>query len=95
MTGEAAAAAGVLRTEMSATARAGCYRPGEPREPGEAFICRPVLRNVGFSESYDFELVSVGVFEELHVDPSAPDHGVVAAGQSQAAGDEVNVRAPG
>lgn len=86
-------AAGFLPTEMSFTARAGCYRPGEPREPGEAFVSRPVLRNVGFSESYNFELVSVGVFKELDINPSAPDYCVVAAGESQSAGNEVDVRA--
>lgn len=78
---------------MSVTSRAGSYRPGEPREPGEAFICRPVLLNVGFSESYNFKLVSMGVFKELDVNPSATDHCVVAADESQSAGNEVNVRA--
>lgn len=77
---------------MSVTSRAGRYCPGEPREPGEAFICRPVLLNVGFFESYYFELVSMGVLKELNVNPSATDHCVVAAGERQSAGNVVNVR---
>lgn len=77
---------------MSGTSRAGSYRPGEPREPGEAFICRPVPLNVGFFEGYYFELVSMGVLKELDVNPSATDHCVVAAGERQPAGNVVNVR---
>lgn len=77
---------------MSVASRAGSYHPGESREPGEAFICRPVLLNVGFFESYYFELVSMGVLKELDINPSATDHCVVAAGERQPAGDVVNVR---
>lgn len=82
---------GFLPTEMSVTPRAGGYRPGEAREPGKTLICRPVLRNVGFSERYHFELVPVGVFKELDVNSSATDHRVVAAGKRQPAGNEANV----
>lgn len=78
---------------MSLTPRTSGHRPCEPREPGEVFICRPVLGNVRFPEGNHLKLVSVGVFEKLDVNPSAPDRRVVAAGERQLAGDEVDVRA--
>lgn len=77
---------------MSFTPRTGGHRPWEPGEPGEVSICRPVLGNVSFSERYHLKLVSLGVFEQLDVNPSAPDKRVVAAGERQPAGDEVDVR---
>lgn len=84
--------AGFLPTYMSFTSWTGGHRPCEPREPGEAFICRPVLGSVSFSERNHFKLVSVWVFEKLDVNPSAPDQRVVAAGQRQSAGEKVNIR---
>lgn len=80
---------------MSFTPRTGGHGPREPGEPGEVFISRPVQRNVRFSERDHLKLVSVGVLQELDVNPSAPDRRVVAAGQRQSAGDEVHVRPGG
>ncbi len=77
---------------MSFTPRTGGHRPREPREPGEVFIRRPVLGNVRLPERDHLKPVSVGVFEQLDVNPSAPDQRVVAAGERQPAGDEVDVR---
>lgn len=77
---------------MSVTPGTGGHRPRETREPGEAFICRPVQARVGFSKRDYFELVSVWVFEELDVNPSAPDPCVVAAGERQPTRVKVNVR---
>lgn len=76
---------------MSITPRTGGHRPREPREPREVFICRPVLGNVRFSECYHLKLVSVGVFEKLDVNPSAPKKRAVAAGERKPAGNEVYV----
>lgn len=77
---------------MSFTPRTGGHRPREPREPGEVFISRPVLGNVSFSERNHLKLVSVGVFEKLDGNPPAFAQRVVAAGERQPAGDEVDVR---
>lgn len=77
---------------MCSTPGTGGHGPREAREPGEVFVCRPVLGNVCFSESSDLELVAVGVFEKLDVNPPASDQRVVAAGERQSAGDEVDVR---
>lgn len=77
---------------MSFTPRTCGHCPREAREPGEVFICRPVLGNVRFSKRNDLELVPVGVFEKLDVNPSASDQRVVAAGERQSAGDEVDIR---
>lgn len=77
---------------MSSTPGTGGHGPREAREPGEVFVCRPVLGNGRFSESNDLELVSVRVFEKLDVNASASDQRVVAAGERHSAGDEVDVR---
>lgn len=76
---------------MSFTPWAGRHGPRKPREPGEVLIGRPVLGNVRFSEGDHLKLVSVGVFKELDVNPSAADQRVVAAGQREAAGHEPDV----
>lgn len=77
---------------MSFTSRTGGHRPREPREPGEVFICRPVLGDFCFSERNHLKLVSMGVFEKLDVNRSAPYERVVAAGERQSTGNEVDVR---
>lgn len=82
----------LIPTDMSFTPGTGGHGPRETREPGEVFICRPVLNHIGFSERDHLELVSVGVFKELNVNPAAADRGVVSAGQSQAAGHREDVR---
>lgn len=78
---------------MAFTPGTGGHGPREPREPRKAFVCRPVMGNISFSECDHFELVPVGVLEKLDVDPPASDQRVVAAGERQPAGDEVDVRA--
>lgn len=80
---------------MSFTPGAGSYGPGEPREPGEVSVCRPVLGYICVSERDHLKLVSVGVFEELDVDPSPADRRVVAAGKCKRAGNKDNVRPEG
>ena len=77
---------------MSLTPGTGGHRPRVPGEPGEVFICRPVLCNVRFPERNHLKPVSVGVFKQLDVNPPTPDRRVVAAGECQPAGDEVDVR---
>ena len=76
---------------MSFTPGAGSYGPGESREPREVSICWPVLGNVSFSKRDHLKLVSVGIFEKLNINPSATDQRVVAAGERQPAGKEVDV----
>lgn len=78
---------------MSFTPGTRGHGPGEAREPGEVLVSRPVLANVRFPKRHDLEPVPVRVLEELHVNPSASEQRVVAAGQRQSAGDEVDVRA--
>lgn len=78
---------------MSITPGTGGHGPREPGEPGEVFVRRPVLGNVRPPERDHLEPVSVGVLQELHVNPSAPDQRVVAAGERQPAGDEADVGA--
>lgn len=77
---------------MSVTPGTGGHGPGEPREPGEALVCRPMLSNVGFSERDHLKPVSVGVFKQLNVNPSTPEQRVVAAGERQPARHGADVR---
>lgn len=77
---------------MSFTPRTGGHSPREPGEPGKVLIGRPVLGNVSFSERDLLKLVSMGVFEKLNVNPSAPDQCVVPAGERQSAVNVVDVR---
>lgn len=77
---------------MSLTPGTGGHRPRKTREPGETIICRPVQGRVGPSKCDYFELVSVWVFEELDINPSAPDPCVVAAVERQPTRVKVNVR---
>lgn len=55
---------------MIFTPRAGSYGPREPGVPGEVAVGRPMLNNVRFFKHHHLELESVGVLEELDVDPS-------------------------
>lgn len=80
---------------MSFTPRAGRHGPRKPREPGEVLIGRPVLGDVRFSEGDHLKLVSVGVFEQLDVNPSAADQRVIAAGEREAAVHGPDVRPEG
>lgn len=77
---------------MSVTSGTGGHGPREPREPGEVFVRRPVRSDVRPPECDHLELVSVRVFEELHVHPSTPKQRVVAAGERESAGHEAEVR---
>lgn len=80
---------------MSFTPGAGSHGPGEPREPGEVSVRRPVFGDIRLPEGDHLKTVSVGVSEHLDVDPSAAHRRVVAAGERLRAGDEVDVRPEG
>lgn len=78
---------------MSLAAGAGGDGPGEPREPGEAFVRGPVQSHGRPPERQHLELSLVRVFKQLHRDPPPAPQSVVTAGQREATGHEADVRA--